>query len=236
MTQTDPIAPPARIVVFGATGKTGLEVLRQGKARGFTMVGVDVHKSDDVPDDCEQIVANVLEDDLTPALEGASAVISCLGVGNSVGTLLDPPPLYSKGTGRIIEAMGKAGIERIVVISATMVAADDRGPLLFRLGTTPALTRVLDEMADMERQLAESTLEWTAARPGWLLDKPATHDVVVSEGKIAEGLIRTRIADLAGVMLDCVENGTYARGYPAPARKEADEDEGNQAVLNSMMA
>ncbi|WMS41933.1 NAD(P)H-binding protein [Acuticoccus sp. MNP-M23] len=236
MTNTAPIVPPARIVVFGATGNTGRAVLRQGNARGFDMAGVDLGKADDTSGDWDEIVANVLEDDLAPALEGASAVISCLGVGHSIGTLADPPPLYSKGTARIVEAMGTAGVKRIVVISATMVAANDRGPLMFRLGMAPALTRVLDQMEEMERELAASGLDWTAARPGWLLDKPATEDFVLSEGEIADGLIRTRIADLAGVMLDCVEQGTFSRGYPAPARKETDEDESNEAVLKAMMA
>ncbi|WP_073326212.1 NAD(P)-dependent oxidoreductase [Wenxinia saemankumensis] len=236
MTQTAPIAPPARIVVFGATGTTGKEVLKQGVARGYEMVGVDLGGDDALPEGAVQVDANVLEDDLTRVMYGASAVISCLGVGNAIATLIDPPPLYSTGTERIVQAMQGAGVSRIVVISATFVAANDRGPLLFRLGTAPALHNVLEQMEEMERMLAASPLDWTAVRPGWLMAGEKTGGLVVQEGEIAEGLIRTRHADLAGFMLDCVEQGIWSRAYPAPARKEDEEAESNAEVLKAMMA
>ncbi|QQA45000.1 NAD-dependent epimerase/dehydratase family protein [Pelagovum pacificum] len=222
--------------MFGASGRTGRALVQQALERGYKVVASDVGGDPYAPDAATQIEADVLGGDLAPALRGSKAVISALGVGNDIGTLADPPPLYTKGTARIADAMKAEGIERIVVMSATFVANSERGPLLFRLGTAPALTNVLDQMEQMEADLAQSRLDWTAVRPGWLMEGPRTDDSVVTEDEIAEGLIRARHEDVAALMLDCVETGQWSRATPAIARSESEVNESNEAVMKSLLA
>ena len=236
MTHTDPIAPPARLCIFGATGATGSAALTQALGRGFEVRGVVHDPSETLPGGAERVVADVLNDDLAPVVAGCDAVLSCLGVANDPQTLLNPPPLYTDGTGAIIRAMEAEGVARLVVISASFLSAPNRGPILFRLGAEPALARVFSQMADMEELLEQSALAWTAMRPGWLMEGELTEDYMVRPEAIPSDTIRTRHADLAHMMLNCVERGEWLRGKPALARRESEENESNAKVINAMLA
>ncbi|WP_296418456.1 NAD(P)-dependent oxidoreductase [Pseudooctadecabacter sp.] len=215
-----------RIVVIGADGMTGREVLKQGAARGHDMVGTerDVSASDQAPGGAELAALDALSPPFKHVFERADAVVSCLGVGNDPATLLNPPPIYDDGTRNIVAEMKKAGVARLVVISATFVESPNRGPLHFKLTAVPALARVFAQMSRMEDVLRDSDgIDWTAVRPGWLLDAPATDDWVVRDRVISPEMIRTRHADLASFMLDVVEQGTWIHGTPAIARDEPPE-------------
>lgn len=227
-----------RILVFGAEGATGRAVVRQAAARGLVVRASERSFRDPgaLPPQVEQMSADVLNDDLRPVVAGMDAVISCLGVPNDVGTLLDPPPLYTRGTRRIMDAMEAEGVRRIVVISAVFVAAPDRGPVLFRTAVVAALSKVLDQMREMEAMLRASPLEWTAVRPGWLMEGEATGDAWIGPDVIPEDLIRTRTGDLAALLLDCAVGGAWIRATPAIARDEPDWKESSGEVVVEMLA
>ena len=213
-----------RIAVFGAKGAVGQHVIDQALAKGHEVVALEPSwENEPARKGVLHRTCDVLVDDCAPDLEGCDAVLSCLGVGNAVKTLLDPPPLYTRGTSNILAGMHKAGISRIVVISASFVAAKDRGPVYFRVPAMTALHNVLEQMAEMEAQLRASDVEWTAVRPGWLMEGEATADYVVTPDVIPEDLIRTRMADVAQLMLSCVEDDLWVRQTPAIAREESAE-------------
>ena len=120
-----------------------------------------------------------------------------------------------------LKAMRKTGVKRLIVISASFVASRDRGPIWFRAAAMPALDRVFRQMGDMERILRSTDdIDWTAVRPGWLLDGARTGDYTVTPDVIPRGLIRTRHADLADFMLTLAEGKGWNRQTPAIARKE----------------
>ena len=226
-----------KITVFGAGGATGREVVTQAVAKGhdvraseFSFDGVE-----GLPEGIERVEADVLSDDLRAVVAGSDAVLSCLGVGNDLATLSDPPPLYTDGTRGIVAAMAAERISRLIVISATFLDAPNRGPVLFRLGAETALAKVFDQMEEMERILRDSDLDWTAVRPGWLMDGPATGDYAVRENAIPPGLIRARHADVADLMLTCAETGDWSRKTPAIAREEDGDDTSSLAVLREML-
>ncbi|TNC70913.1 NAD-dependent epimerase/dehydratase family protein [Rubellimicrobium roseum] len=224
--------------MFGAEGATGREVVRQALALGHRVRASDLtlQAPEPFPETVEAIPADVLNDDLRPVVRGMDAVISCLGVSNHPTTLLDPPPLYVDGTARIVEAMQAEGVRRIVVISASFVVAKDRGPILFRTAVIPSLTRVLDQMRGMEALLRVSGLDWTAVRPGWLMPGEPTADAWIGPDVIPADLIRTRIGDLAALLLDCAVNGSWSRATPAIARDEPDFEESSTKVVLEMLA
>ena len=175
-----------KICVFGAEGLTGGHVIGQALKRGWQVVGVDRDEPHDPYQGpaIEYRTADVLEDDLSKPVTGCDAVISALGVGNDPRTLLDPPPLYTEGTRRIVEGMRGAGVSRLVAISATFVATQERGPLHFRVPAMIALDRIFDQMREMETMLrGMDDLEWTAVRPGWLMAGEATDDYTVQDRK-----------------------------------------------------
>ena len=225
------------LTVFGAGGTTGREVVRQGVEAGYQVRAVE-HSwpvAEQGQEHVTPMTADVLKGDLAPAVEGAEAVISALGVGNDPITLIDPPPLYTEGTLRIVEAMKAGGARRLAVISASFVATFARGPLHFRAAATVALRQVVRQMADMERILrASDGIDWTAVRPGWLYEAPFTGDYTVTADVIPPDLIRTRHADLAHFLVRCVTEGGWIRQTPAIARAEPMEVSSPLAMLREM--
>ena len=222
--------------VLGADGGVGRCLVDQALARGHRVRAIEPEwPAPDARAELDLCEADVLGDDLAPCFDGVDAVLSCLGVGNKVGTLLDPPPLYTQGTTNILRGMHGAGVRRLIVISASFVAAKDRGPVYFRMPVMAALHNVLDQMAEMEAQLRGSDVDWTAVRPGWLMDAPLSADYTVTPDVIPPDLIRTRMADVAHFMLDCAETGDWQRQTPALAREENAEATSLSTVVKEMV-
>ncbi|MEO0461762.1 MAG: NAD(P)H-binding protein [Pseudomonadota bacterium] len=224
-----------QITVFGATGRAGSRVISQAAERGFTVKAASHDETDRSCDGVTYMKVDVLKDNLTDALSGSDAVISCLGVGNDPTTLLDPPPLYTEGTLNIASAMTDVGIDRLAVISASFVETFERGPSHFR-AMLPALSLVFKQMEQMEAQLArQDELRWTAVRPGWIMDAPPSPDPVISDTVIREDLIRSRTGDIANVLLDAVQHDKWVREKPAVASEEADEQTSIEAVAEEII-
>ena len=225
-----------RILVFGAEGATGREVVRQAVAQGHAVRASEKDFKGALPEGVEAVPADVLHDDLRAVVRGVDAVVSCLGVPNDPRTLLNPPPLYTEGTRHIVEAMEAEGVRRLVVISASFTVAPDRGPLLFRTAVIAALTHVLEQMRGMEAILRSSSLDWTAVRPGWLMEASASGDPWIGPDAIPEDLIRTRTGDLAALLLACASDDAWVRQTPAIARHEEGLKESSAEVVLEMLA
>ncbi|KIN64306.1 NAD binding 10 domain containing protein [Sulfitobacter noctilucicola] len=235
---SDVKASPFTIGLFGAGGATGRAALRAAREKGYRVIAFD-HSAPDNPEQdplITHVTVDVLNDDLAPHLSGVDAVISCLGVGNDPQTLLDPPPLYTKGTSAICDGMQTHGLKRLVVISASFVEEKNRGPIWFKLPAMVALNNVFAQMAKMEKQLAERrSIDWTAVRPGWLMDGDATEDYTVQADVIPENMIRTRHADLGAFMVTLAASDDWVRGTPAIARHEDEKESSPAAVLTEMV-
>ena len=225
------------ILVFGAGGTTGRYIVERALNDGHRVRAVEKGAAPAFAphDRLESAAADVLHDSLDPLVESVDAVISAMGVPLSPRTVLDPPPLYTEGALRITQAMKAAGLRRLVVISASFARNRHRAPLWFQAGAMPALWRVYDQMANMERLLrATDGVDWTAVRPGWLLDLPFTGDYTVAEDAIPRGTIRTRHADLAHFILRCATTNDWLRKTPAIARREALRYSGPHALLDEL--
>ncbi len=229
---------PKTLTIFGGAGATGSAAVETALARGHRVRTVDHHVGSDTGE-TERLTrhaADVLTDDLTVFVEGSDAVLSCLGVGNDAATLLSPPPLYTEGTARICDAMQAAGVTRLVVMSATFVGTSDRGPIWFKIPALTALSNVFEQMKQMEEMLHRRTdLDWTAVRPGWLMEGPATKDYTVQANVIPEDMIRTRYADVGAFMAHLAETSDWIRQTPALARHEAPSASGPGEVVRAML-
>jgi hypothetical protein len=93
------------------------------------------------------------------------------------------------------------------------------------------LHNILEQMRAMEDLLERAKgLEWTAARPGWLLDEPYTGEAVITDERLAQDCFRCRHADLAAAMLEFVCENTWVNAKPAIARPEEDRFENVSAL------
>ncbi|MEE4350827.1 MAG: NAD(P)H-binding protein [Pacificimonas sp.] len=226
-----------KIAVFGAGGRSGQALVEAAVKRGHGVIAAEHDWPFETPaaSAIERRTADVMTDNLETIIEGTDTVISALSLGLSAETIFDPPPLYTEGTLRITEAMQSTGVKRLLVISATFVESRDIGPLWFQMTARNALANIYRQMGDMERVLrAQSGLEWTAARAGWLLDRPFTGDYTVQENRIADGTLRTRCEDLADFMIREAEQGDWICKTPAISRKEARHLESPPALLEEL--
>lgn len=162
-----------KLIVFGATGRTGHLVVEQALAAGHEVTAFARRPSAVTIQHprLEVIQGDVLDlSTFAPAIAGKNAVISTLG-----GALRAPTTLYSTGIANIVRAMQEVSLRRLVSLSAITL---DPG-LFFRRLVTRLILWPLNgngyaDMARMEAELRKSQLEWTVIRLPMLTNGPRT--------------------------------------------------------------
>ena len=165
-----------KLIVFGATGGTGKQVVEQALQAGH-QVTVVVRNPAAFSRQHPQLIihqGDVLHPvDFDQVLAGADAVISCLGIHGR-----KPTTVYSEGVLNITQAMRNVGITRIICLSSVGIVVPPLSSLLVKLITKYVLQRLFkslyDDMLLMEAVLNESTLDWTVIRPPQLTDANRT--------------------------------------------------------------
>lgn len=195
-----------KIVVIGATGGTGKQLVEQGIAAGHEMTAVIRNPAASLTiqhKNLEIIQGDVLKTHLEPMLKGNDVVMSVLGVHSRAPTVV-----YSQGVTNIINAMVRVGIRRLICVSASGL---DPGPLWQRLIAKPLLWALLKEgYTDMTRMEAEirkhNDLDWTIVRPPRLTDNPVTGQYKVSINKHLSSGWQLSRADLAHYILGHIDD------------------------------
>jgi len=154
------------------------------------------------------VVAGQLDNDeaILAAVQDADVVIEGVGA-------------VSDGTRRIIGAMGKSGVRRLVVVSTCSVPdpqdlPDAKFKALVRFVKTAAPT-AYSEVGRAAETVRASALDWTLVRVAKLNNKNATGQIKV--GYYGHGIVGLSItrADMATFLLDQVANLTYLHQAPA---------------------
>ena len=156
-----------KLIVFGATGGTGKQVVKQALQAGYQVTAIVRNPSGFKRQHPHLTVVegNVLQPlGYNQALAGAHAVISCLGTHQR-----GPTTVYSEGVGTIARAMKETGVTRLLCLSAIAVEIPPRSSWLIRFVTRHILQRIFRymyaDMVRMEALLRESELNWTVIRP-----------------------------------------------------------------------
>jgi uncharacterized protein YbjT (DUF2867 family) len=163
-----------RVLVFGATGGTGRQIVAQALERGHEVTAF-VRNPEKLPAQRPRLriaQGDIRQPDvIRAAMPGQQAVLSALGA-----ITLGPSTLLSDGLREILGAMEASGVPRIVWESALGVG-ETRGKLgpIYNWFLVPFLLR--HSFADKERQesiLRASPLDWTIVQPGALTNGPLT--------------------------------------------------------------
>ena len=180
-----------KLVVLGATGRTGRLVVEQALAAGHTVVALvrSPEKLTTGNPNLRVLTGEATDtSDLSRALEGADAVISTLGGKGSV---------IEDSSQAIVAAARAAGVSRVVVLSSWVVE-QDRLDAVSRLLTGIAMGPVIKDKNAGEQILRRSDLEWTIVYPSFLTDGPANGSVaVVPQGakrRMSERISRADVA------------------------------------------
>jgi putative NADH-flavin reductase len=157
------------------------------------------------------VAADVTSDDerATDSVRGHDAVLSALGCGRSFRS----HGLMAAATRRILPAMGQAGVDRLVLLSAFGVGGTaPQAPWSFQLMFRLALADIYADKAVAEASVRESQLNWTIVAPVILTNRSPTGHYRVGERLEVPNFARIARADVADYMLRCI-------GDPASFRK-----------------
>lgn len=207
-----PPLEPRRILVAGASGRTGRLLVAEALKRGHDIT-VLVRDPSHVRVEHERLRVAIGDvrssEDVGPAMEGRDAVISLLS--HPSARVVD---IFSVGTHVLADAAEAAGVRRFVVTSASPVGVDPaRLPLAVRaVMLIPHLDVVYADMERMELDLmARERLDWTIVRPAVLSDADGDRRFRIVVGDLVPGGITTSRADLADFLLGLVETGAHIR-------------------------
>jgi putative NADH-flavin reductase len=205
------------LTVFGASGRTGREVVLQALERGHTVTAV-VHDPDALAaqPDLTVVVGDPYDGgNVAMAIAGAEAVVNALGQRRG-----GPDDLLTVAGERIIDAMAELGVSRYVtLIGAGVREADETVSLPARVAGG-LLNLVSGGSADAEAhvgQVTTSDLAWTVVRAPRLTGEPPgryDHGTDIEPG--FEGVSR---ADVAAFILRCVEEDLYVGERPLVGKR-----------------
>jgi uncharacterized protein YbjT (DUF2867 family) len=203
------------LLILGASGATGGWLTKLAAQAGHSItVIVRPNTAFDPPMGTRVIRGDVLDRaTLSVALEGQHAVASCLGIRragkNPFAPIMSPPDFTSRVTALLAPEMTRAGVRRVVAISAAGVAESitQCSTIVRWVVSAGNVGLAYRDLAEMERRLSASSLDWLAVRPVTLVNGPPTG----LAGKVdSYGLFSMiRRSDLAAWML-----GALARPTP----------------------
>lgn len=191
-----------KLAIFGATGRTGQQLLRKALKAGH-QVAVLVRDPAKLAEKSDRLT--VVQGSLKGAtcldqvIKGADAVISALGPANN-------QPTFDISS----------GMQAIISVGAGVGHPGDQ-PMLFNKLMNALLKatakNVYEDMLKTVSLVRESGLDWTVVRVPMLTDDPATGQVKV--GMVGKGMgPRISRADMAGFMLKQVGSREYIREAP----------------------
>jgi putative NADH-flavin reductase len=200
-----------KVVIFGASGKTGHHLIRVALSRR--------HKVSAFVRDPSRLLIDYSRlrifkgDVLDPAavedaVRGQDAVVCALGVRARA-----PSNVLSEGTWNIVRAMKSHGVRRLVCLSSAGVLGGDAGFILRRV-RIPLLYKHIFE--DKKRQLEivrNSGLDWIVIRPPSLTSAPLTGKYEITMDAPKHRTI-TRL-DLAIFMINQLKNKEFVHKMPA---------------------
>lgn len=232
-TSVAPGAAEERIVVFGASGKSGRYILSELQQRNRSFIAITSNAArarEKVPGDYDWREVDVRDPDAVRAvLTDATAVISALGATSFKGAN-GPQFVDYEGVRNVVDAAVDAGVAHLVLISASGVTNPDHP--LNKLGD------VMVWKLKGEDHLRASGLNYTIIRPGGLLDMAAgTHRLVLRQGDdlpYTSKLSVTSRADVAVLSIAALDDDAFGnvtleafndRNFPADDswRQQLDE-------------
>jgi putative NADH-flavin reductase len=209
-----------RLTIFGATGGTGTELVRQALASGHQVIAVvrdPARLAIPAHPGLQVVTADVMDPaSILPAVTGADAVLTAVGPRGT-----GPSTVIADSVRSIAAAMDKTGTRRLLALSGSIAADGGEGfflrYLLKPLARRTFLRHVCADMRQAEEVVARTDLDWTVVRPPQLTEKPATGKYrTAAERDVPRGF-RVSRADLASYMLVLIGDRAAVRKHVAIA-------------------
>ncbi|MGY3055460.1 putative NADH-flavin reductase [Pedobacter sp. UYEF25] len=217
-----------RILMYGATGRTGGLALEYAIAQGYEVTAL-VRNPDKISLQSEKLTiikglpTNI--GDVRNAMKNCDYVISLLSALPEKESMsfrkIDPPHTIEKSIYNSIECMREYGIERIISLSSIGVGNSFRyAPWFMRLFIKISNFKIVFADHDKQEQLLlNSNLNWTIARPVALNNKETLGQLVISYNKTPSPFSISR-KQLAKFMIDHLDKKEFIHKMPILSEKK----------------
>jgi putative NADH-flavin reductase len=200
-----------KLVILGATGGMGLELIRRSLAHGHS-VTTFVRAPQRLDEFRNQITIKqgdlLNQDALARVLRGHDAILS--GFGPRVPIAKSDAHLLEKFATVLTGAMRDASVRRAVIISTAFLFKDSIIPPTYLVGRLLFPTVVTDSAA-LERIFQNSQLDWTLVRPPQLTDTSFTGKYRVRLGHLPRFGFKIARADVADYFIKAASDNTLVR-------------------------
>jgi len=205
-----------KVTLFGATGKTGPYLIREGLKRGseitvFARTGSSFENSD------VRVIRGEFTDvgSLRVAIRGSDAVLSALGPAKMPHPK-DMP--ITRATEAIVSAMKQEHVKRLIAVS-TGTAADPGDGFDLKTGLPASLIKlavpsVYHDIVELAKAIRASDLDWTMVRAGFLQNRPASERLNVGLYGHAKHSLTLSRENLARFMFDQISSREHVMQAP----------------------
>jgi putative NADH-flavin reductase len=195
-----------KLLILGATGATGLQVVTQAVERGHTVTAFvrNTGPLERFGNRISAVRGNLLDSaDLGRVLAGKEAVLSAFGPRLPISKA--DADLLQRFAATLTSGMQQAGVRRVVIESTAFLFKDSVFPPAHFFGRLffPGVVR---DASEMENIIAKSGLDWTLVRPPQLTNKPATGKYRTKIGHLPPFGFNISRADVADFMIKASEN------------------------------
>jgi putative NADH-flavin reductase len=199
------------LVVFGASGRTGILTVFQALDKGHTVTAFarNQKKVTIQHKNIRFVEGDILDyEKVKQAVSGQDAVISALGVESR-----KPTTVLSDGTRNILKAMEETGVKRFICMSSVGILGNDAGFWFGKIILPLFLRHVFDDKIRQMEIIKASKAEWVIVRPVGLTDSPKTNTYKVSLDNPKSSKIPR--ADVADFMLKLLTEKKYDGHIPS---------------------
>ena len=194
-----------RVLVAGATGRTGSLVVAELLAQGYPVrafVRSTAKAAERLGPDVEAVQGDLKDpDSIAAAMDGVGAVINAAGAGAASGDESNTPEMVDyQGARNLAEAAAAAGVAQYVLVSSRGATHDDH-----------YLNQMFDNVLIWKRRgeeaVAASGVAYTIVRPGGLGEGPGGNQTIIFEqGDTRLENIWINRADVARVCVAALAN------------------------------
>ncbi len=201
-----------KIIVFGATGMAGKQLVQQALFKGYTVkaFGRNVFTELDMKEKSLELFKGAVfdEGEVFDAIKGCDAVLSALG-GGTDGT----DKTRTLGVKNIIAQMKKTGLKRIIAIGGLGVLNADENSLLIDQEDYPKQYLAVGlEHKKAYEYLNESGLDWTFVCCPDIKNEGATGEFITNANYPPEpNKYKINAGDLAMFMLNELKKNEYVQ-------------------------
>jgi putative NADH-flavin reductase len=207
-----------RILLLGATGRTGKSIIEEAIKRGYAISAI-ARNPQKLKDYKIEIIEGTPYDYETveKAIDGCDAVINTLNISrktdNPWSPLVAPKDLISKSATNVLKAMQKNGVKRFVVLGAIGAGRSWK--------TSPAILKCIVSFSNLkyafqdhglqEQLLESSSIDYTICRAPMLTEKINENGVGVTSENATPKSPNLSRKSVAKFFIDIIETGKYIK-------------------------